>query len=157
MIKAKDIMTRDVIFVRPETEVTEVARLLLEKRINGVPVVEETGKLVGIICQSDLIAEQKKLPLPSVFNLLDTFIPVASPEKREKEIRKIIAVNAAQAMSSTPVTVGPETGIDEIASIMVNKNFHTIPVVDRGRLVGIIGKEDVLRTLVSYSPEQVDK
>ncbi len=153
MIKAKDIMTRDVIFVRPETEVTEVARLLLEKRINGVPVVEETGKLVGIICQSDLIAEQKKLPLPSVFNLLDTFIPVASPEKREKEIRKIIAVNAAQAMSSTPVTVGPETGIDEIASIMVNKNFHTIPVVDRGRLVGIIGKEDVLRTLLS-SPEQ---
>ncbi len=154
MIKAKDIMTREVIFVRPETEVTEVARLLLEKHINGVPVVEETGNLVGIICQSDLIAEQKRLPLPSVFNLLDTFIPVVSPEKREKEIRKIIAVTASQAMSSNPVTVGPETGIDEIASIMVNKNFHTIPVVERGRLVGIIGKEDVLRTLVSNSPEQ---
>lgn len=148
MLKAKDIMTRDVISIEPGMRISEVAKLLLERRINGAPVVDEDGKLVGIICQSDLIAQQKQLPLPSVFNLLDTFIPITSPSKVEKEVRKIYAVNAAQAMTPDPVTVEPETGIEEIAALMVNRGFHTIPVVDKGKLVGIIGKEDVLRTLM---------
>jgi len=147
MQKAKDIMTREVISVGPETPITEVAGLLLEHRINGAPVVDEEGKLLGIICQSDLIAQQKKLPLPSVFTLLDSFIPISSPGKFEKEMRKISAVNAFQAMTSEPVTVGPEASIEEIASLMVNKGFHTIPVVEGARLIGIIGKEDVLRTI----------
>ena len=56
MIKAKDIMTRDVVSVTPETEITQAAQLLLEKGINGVPVVNAAGELVGILCQSDLIA-----------------------------------------------------------------------------------------------------
>ena len=76
MLKAKDVMSRDVITVAPETGVTEIARLLLEKRFNGVPVVDSNGDLVGLICQSDLIAEQKKLPIPSVFTILDAFIPI---------------------------------------------------------------------------------
>lgn len=149
MLKAKDIMTRDVITVTTETEVTEIARLLLENHFNGVPVVNRDGALVGIICQSDLIAEQKKLPIPSVFTILDSFIPIYPPGKTEKEVQKIAAIKASQAMTPGPVTVGPDTGIDEIASIMVNKGFHTIPVVEGGKLVGIIGKEDILRTLVS--------
>ncbi|MGA3117448.1 MAG: CBS domain-containing protein [Syntrophobacteraceae bacterium] len=154
MLKAKDLMTRDVITVTPETEVTEIARLLLEKRFNGVPVVNQNGDLVGMICQSDLIAEQKKLPLPSVFTILDAFIPIYLPGKAEKEVQKIAAMKASQAMTSDPVTVDPEAGIDEIASIMVNKSIYTIPVLEGGKLVGIIGKEDILRTLVS-SPKQV--
>ncbi|MFZ0929167.1 MAG: CBS domain-containing protein [Syntrophobacteraceae bacterium] len=154
MLKAKDLMTRDVITVTPETEVTEIARLLLEKRFNGVPVVNQNGDLVGMICQSDLIAEQKKLPLPSVFTILDAFIPIYLPGKAEKEIQKIAAMKASQAMTPDPVTVDPEAGIDEIASIMVNKSIYTIPVLEGGKLVGVIGKEDILRTLVS-SPKQV--
>jgi len=154
MLKAKDLMTRDVITVTPETEVTEIARLLLEKRFNGVPVVNQNGDLVGMICQSDLIAEQKKLPLPSVFTILDAFIPIYLPGKAEKEVQKIAAMKASQAMTSDPVTVDPEAGIDEIASIMVNRSIYTIPVLEGGKLVGIIGKEDILRTLVS-SPKQV--
>jgi len=151
MLKAKDVMTRDVISVSPETEVTEIARLLLEKHFNGVPVVDEKGILVGIICQSDLIAEQKKLPIPSVFTILDAFIPIYPPGKTTKELQKIAAIKASQAMTPKPVTVGPETGIDEIASIMVNKNIHTIPVVEGSRLVGIIGKLDILQTLLPAS------
>jgi len=149
MLKAKDVMTREVITVTPETEVTEIARLLLEKHFNGVPVVDRNSNLVGIICQSDLIAEQKKLPIPSVFTILDAFIPIYPPGKTEKEVQKIAAVKASDAMTPDPVTVGPEAGIDEIASIMVNKTIHTIPVVEGGKLVGIIGKEDILKTLVS--------
>jgi len=148
MLRAKDIMTRDVISVTPETLITEVARVLLENRINGTPVIDEQRRLVGIICQSDLIAQQKRLPLPSVFNLLDTFIPLSSPGKYEKEIRKISAVNAGQAMTPDPVAVDPETSIEEIAALMVNKGFHTIPVVKDGKLVGVLGKEDILRTII---------
>ncbi len=148
MLRARDIMSNKVVTVKPETPITDVARLLLEERVNGVPVVNDKGEMVGIICQSDLIAQQKKLPLPSVFTLLDTMIPITPPGKIEKEIRKISAVNASEAMTRNPVSVEPDTGIQEIAALMVNRNFHTIPVVENGKLVGIIGKEDVLRTLM---------
>lgn len=153
MLKARDIMTREVITVAPETEVADIAKLLLEKHLNGVPVVDETGAIVGIVCQSDLIAEQKKLPLPSFFTLLDSFIPISSTTRAEKEVQKITAMKAADAMTPDPVTIDPETGIDEIASIMVNRNYHTLPVTEGGRLVGIVGKEDILRTLLP-SPEE---
>ena len=153
MLKAKDVMTRDVISVTPKTGVTDIARLLLEKRFNGVPVVNQNGDLVGVISQSDLIAEQKKLPIPSVFAILDAFIPIYPPSKIAKEVQKIAAMNASEAMTANPVTVSPEAGIDEIASIMVNKSIYTIPVLEGGKLVGIIGKEDILRTLVSASKQ----
>lgn len=65
MLKVKDIMTKDVISVTPDTEITQATKILLEKRINGLPVVDSDGNLKGILCQSDLIAQQKKLPLPS--------------------------------------------------------------------------------------------
>lgn len=148
MLKAKDIMTREVITVTPETEVSDIAQLLLERHLNGAPVVDEEGNIVGIVCQSDLIAEQKKLPLPSFFTLLDSFIPISSTSKVEKEVQKITAIKAADAMTPNPVTIGPETSIDEIASIMVNRNYHTLPVTEGRKLVGIVGKEDILRTLI---------
>jgi CBS domain-containing protein len=153
MLKAKDVMTREVITVTPETKVTMIAKLLLEKHFNGVPVVDREGGLVGIVCQSDLIAEQKKLPIPSVFTILDAFIPISSPGRNAKEVEKIAAIRASQAMTRNPVTVGPETGLDEIASIMVNRSIHTIPVVEGNKLVGIIGKLDILQTLVPASKQ----
>jgi CBS domain-containing protein len=111
--------------------------------------VDRKGRLVGIICQSDLVAQQKRLPLPSVFNLLDSLIPISSTKNMEKEISKISATTVAQAMTANPVTVGPEDDLEHIATLMVEKGFHTLPVVQGGNLVGIIGKEDVLRTLMS--------
>lgn len=148
MLKAKDIMKREVITVSPATHVTEAARILLENHINGLPVVDEDGTLVGIICQSDLVAQQKRLPVPSFFNLLDGLIPMASPRSFEKEVRKIVAITVVEAMSNNPVTVTPETGLEEIATLMVSKNFHTLPVLENAKLVGVVGKEDVLRTLI---------
>jgi len=151
MLTAKDIMTRDPITVSPETEITQAARLLLEKGVNGVPVVDKNGKLVGIICQSDLIAQQKRLPIPSIFTLLDGFIPLTSMKSLEKAVKKIAATAVADAMTPDPVTVQTTTSIEELASLMVDKNFHTLPVVDEEKLVGIVGKEDVLRTLMQES------
>jgi CBS domain-containing protein len=148
MLRVKDIMTKDVITVSPEMEIVHAARLLLEKSINGVPVVDGTGKLVGILCQSDLVAQQKKFPIPSLFTILDGVISFTSMKHLEKEVQKITAATVADAMTLDPVTVGLETSIEEVGSIMVDRKFYTLPVVDAGELVGIVGKEDVLRTLV---------
>ena len=149
MITAKDIMTTDVITISPEAEVAQAAQLLLENRINGVPVVNEAGELVGILCQSDLIIQQKNIPIPSLFTLLDGFIPLTSSKKIDKEVEKIAATKVEDAMTANPVTVTPDTGIEEIAAFMVEKNYHTLPVVDAGKLLGIVGKEDVLKTLIA--------
>ena len=152
MITARDIMSTDLITVGPDMEIAKATRLLLENRINGLPVVDEAGKLVGIICQSDLISQQKKLPIPSIFSLLDGFIPITSIKRIEKEAQKIAATTVSHAMTPNPVSIKPDTGIQAVAALMVDSNFHTLPVVDDGRLVGIIGKEDVLKTLLT-SPE----
>lgn len=141
-------MTREVVTLSPDTGITEAAKLLVETGFNGMPVVDESGKVVGILCQSDLIVQQKKLPVPSVFTLLDSLIPLKSPRDVEKILQRMAATTVRDAMTREPVTVRPETEIEELAALMVDKNFHTLPVVDRkGKLVGIIGKEDVLRTL----------
>ena len=149
MIKVKEIMTREVLTVTPDTEITQATKLLIDNRINGLPVVDEEGKIKGILCQSDLIAQQKKLPLPSFFTFLDGFIPMTSMKQLEKQIQKVSATTVGNVMTPNPVTVNPETYINHVAALMVDKNYHTLPVVEGGKLVGIVGKEDVLRTLTS--------
>jgi len=148
MLTAKDIMTAEVITVAPDMDITAAARLLLENRINGAPVVDAAGRLVGILCQSDLITQQKKLPVPTLFTLLDGFIQLSATRQLDKEVRKIAALKVADAMTPKPVTVQPDTTIETVAALMVDNSFHTLPVMDGTRLVGIIGKEDVLRTLL---------
>jgi len=157
MIKAKDIMTTDVITVRPDTEINQAARLLVENQINGVPVVNDAGDVLGILCQSDLIAQQKQLPIPSVFSFLDGFFPLTSIKQMEKQVRKITALTVSEAMSPHPVTVDPDTCIEAIAALMVDRNFHTLPVVRDGRLMGIVGKKDVLCTLVPCNEPGPDR
>ena len=101
MIKAKDIMTKNPITVTPDMEIVNAAKILLENRINGVPVVEK-GKLVGILCQSDLISQQKKFPMPSVFTILDGFIPLRSNKDIEKTVKKLAATVVRDAMTDDP-------------------------------------------------------
>jgi CBS-domain-containing membrane protein len=148
MLKVKDIMTREVKTVSPETEIAQAAKLLLSERINGVPVVNKTGEVVGILCQSDLIAQQKSIPIPSLFTLLDGYIPLTLLSRLDKEVEKIAATKVNHAMTPDPTTVNSDTDIDKVAALMVEKNYHTLPVVDNGKLVGIVGKEDVLKTLL---------
>ena len=151
MLKVKNIMSTDVIAVTPQTDIGYAAKLLLEKRINGVPVMDEHGAMVGILCQSDLIVQQKKFPVPSVFTLLDGLVPMTSRKRLEAEIQKMSAATVAEAMTPNPISVTPETTIEEAVNLMVEKNVHTLPVVQGGALVGIVGKQDVLRTLLPES------
>ena len=148
MLTVKDIMTKELITFSPDTEIVHAAGQLLENRINGAPVIDAQGKLVGILCQSDLIAQQKKFPVPSFFTFLDGLFTMSSLKQIESQVKKMAATTVAQAMTPDPVSVHPDTGIEAVAALMVDNNFHTLPVVDTGRVVGIVGKEDLLKTLV---------
>jgi len=151
MIEAKDIMTSDPVVVEQDWDISKATGIMIEKGFNGLPVVDDNGRLVGIICQSDIIAQQKKLPLPSFFTFLDGLISLSSMKTLEKEAQKIAATNVGHAMTPDPVFVSPDTNIETLAALMVDNNFHTLPVVEDGKLVGVVGKEDVLRTLVNNS------
>jgi len=154
MIKAKDIMTRDVITVYLDTEIIQAAKLMLDSHLSGLPVVDKEGHLKGIICQSDLMTQQKKIPVPSFFVLLDSAISFTSQKNIEAEVKKMAAVKVSEAMTPDPITVDPETSLEDIATLMVKHNIHTLPVLDQSRLVGIIGKEDILRTLMPTEKKQ---
>lgn len=149
MLMVKDIMTTQVITLSPDTDIVQAAEILLENRINGAPVIDEQGRIVGILCQSDLVAQQKKIPLPTVFTLLDSYISLTSSKQLEKQVRKIAAWTVSDAMTPNPVTIQSDTSIETVAALMVDSKFHTLPVMEGKNMVGIIGKADLLRTLVS--------
>lgn len=148
-MQVRDIMTERVITLSEDMGIVDAAKILMENHINGAPVLDGEGRLVGILCRDDLISQQKKLPVPSYFIVLDGVIPLISPKHLEREVDKIAATSVKHAMTARPITVTPETSIEDVAALMVDKKIHTIPVLDSlGRLVGIVGKEDVLRTVI---------
>jgi CBS domain-containing protein len=149
MLKVREIMTTGLITISPEAEILQAAKVLLGNHINGLPVVDEAGKLVGILCQSDLIAQQKRIPVPSVFTFMDGVFSTSSAKQIEKQIQKIAAITVAQAMTPDPIFVTPGMSIEVVASLMVDNGFHTIPVLDEEKLVGVVGKEDILKTLIT--------
>ena len=142
-------MTQDVITVQPDTPIRELAQICLTHGISGVPVVDLDGKVLGIATESDLIFHSKRLKVPTVLTILDSFIFLDSPEKMEKELRKIAAASVSDVYSSPPLTITPDTPLDEIASLMTEKQVHTLPVLDEtGKMIGIIGKKDIIRTIL---------
>lgn len=149
MLNASDIMTTEVMTVKKETPLKELAEILYENRINGVPVVDDEGLLAGIICESDLIRKDKKLHIPTVVALFDAVFYLESSKNIEKEIKQISATTVGDLFTREVVTVDEKTPIDEIATIMTRKKIYTIPVMDGERLVGIVGKGDVIRTFIS--------
>ena len=148
MLNAGDIMTTEVITVKKDTGLKELARILYKHHINGTPVVDDEGMLIGIICESDLIRKDTKLHIPTVVAIFDSVFYLKRPKKFDEEIRRINATCVEDLYTKEVVTVDETTGIDEIATIMTEKKIYTIPVMDGERLVGIIGKADLIGTLV---------
>jgi CBS-domain-containing membrane protein len=147
MLKARDIMTREVITVKPDTTVEELARILMEHHISGVPVVDDAGELVGIVTENDLINKEKRLHIPTVVRIFDAFIYLESSKRFEEDIRKMVATKVGDICSMEVVTVEEDTPLAEIATIMSEKDIHLLPVMKEGRMAGIIGKEDIVRAV----------
>ena len=148
MPKAADVMTREVITVTSETTLRELAAILSQKHINGVPVVDDEGDLLGVVCESDLVNQNRPLHIPTVFVILDSVIPLENPWRMEKEFKRLTATTVGEIYSRPAVTIKPDTDLSDVARIMSEKKIYTIPVVDRGKLVGVLGKADVIRSLI---------
>ena len=147
MLKAKDIMSHEVITVNEDATVRELASLFLINNISGAPVVDTEGKVIGIVTESDLIFQNKKVHLPTAVAILDAFLFLERPEKMEMELKKIAGSKVGDICSHNLVSVTPETGLEELATLMAEKKIHTLPVMVEGRLVGVIGKSDIIRTI----------
>ena len=148
MPTAADVMTRDVVTVSPETTIRELADILAQRKINGVPVVDDEGTLIGVVCESDLVDQNRPLHIPTVFVILDSIIPLENPWRLQKEFKRITATTVGEIYSHPAVSVEPSTDLTEVARIMSEKKMYTIPVLDRGKLVGVLGKADVIRSLM---------
>ncbi len=149
MKTARDIMTEKVISVKPDTLISELAKIFLDNNISGVPVIDENNRVLGIVTESDLIFHSKRLKVPAVLTILDSFIFLDSPEKMEQELRKIAAASVTDIYTSPAVSITPDTPLDEIASLMTDKKIHTLPVLnDNGEMIGVVGKKDIIRTIL---------
>lgn len=146
-MQVKDIMTQDVITVRPDTHVMAIARLLREHAISGMPVVDNDG-VVGLITELDLIARHARPHFPAYIAFLDSIIYLESTKRYRESMRHILATTARELMTAPVRTVGPDMDVQDLAAQMVDHGDNPIPVVDdEGRLVGIVSHTDVLKVI----------
>lgn len=144
----KTIMTREVQTVTPETEVPEVARLLWEHKISGVPVVEGR-RVIGMITEYDLISQETEFNAPLVIPFLDAYFKVPGTGDRE-QLRRILATTARQLMSRPVRTVRPDATVQDVATLMYEERINAVPVVDEAdELVGIVSRADIVRLMVA--------
>lgn len=148
MLYVRDIMTRNPVTVSIDCNIIEATKLMLEHKFNGLPVVDENNVVLGVICQSDLVIQQKNVALPSLFTMLDGLFHLDFTKEKEAELKKALASTVRDAMTEHPTVISPETSIDKAASLMVDSQYYTLPVVENGKLVGVVAKEDILRTLI---------
>lgn len=147
MLTARDIMTKDVITVKKDTKVSALAEIFTMAGIGGVPVVDDAGKVIGVVTESDLVEQSKSLHLPTVFTILDSVIFLETAKHFEKELKKMTGAKVEDIYTENAITVRPDTPIREIATIMSEKKVYTIPVLDGDKLVGVIGKADVVKAM----------
>ncbi len=146
MLNARDIMTKDVITTKPADTVEALARLLMDNRISGTPVVNEDKKMVGIVTENDLIRKNKRLHIPTVIRLFDAYVMVGS-KNMEKEIMNMAATTVDEICTKEVLSIEEETTLDEIATIMAEQHIHLLPVLNDGEVVGIVGKADMVRAM----------
>ncbi len=149
MKTATDLMTKEVITVTPDMAIKDFAQLLTEKNISGAPVVDKAGKLVGVVTENDLVDQNKAVHIPTVISIFDAFISLESWGKTAKEMQKIVGSVVGDIATTKVRTVLPNATLEEIATIMSEEKVHTLPVVEADKLVGIIGKRDIIRAIIS--------
>ena len=147
MIKAKDIMQTDVRTVKEDMKVDELGRIFVDRSVSGLPVVDDDGSLVGMVTENDLISQNKSLHIPTVFRLFDAIIPLEVPGVLEKEIKKITGTTVGDICTRKPIVLTEESTLEEIATIMSEKQAHHLPVLKDGELVGMVDQHDVIKGL----------
>jgi CBS domain-containing protein len=145
-----DAMSRDPVVVRTETPLNEAIQILAERRISGLPVVDDAGQLVGIISETDLMWRETGVTPPPYIMFLDSVIYLQNPAKHERELHKALGQTVGEVMSSEPISISPDKPLKEAAQIMHEKEVRRLPVVDDvGQVIGILTRGDIVRTMAA--------
>ncbi|MBA3472608.1 MAG: CBS domain-containing protein [Rubrobacter sp.] len=142
-LRVGDVMETDWPTLGPESTVEEAIKLFAEERVSGAPVVED-GRLVGIITEGDLIFQDADVKAPGFLDILGGIVPLGDTDEYRREVLKSAGVTVGEVMTDDPVTVTPEATLAETATIMADRRKKILPVVEGGRLVGVITRMDIL-------------
>ena len=151
MATVRDYMDPDPVTVGPEASVEEVARLLGENELPGVTVVDSGGHVMGVVTENDLVIgdEEGDLHIPAYVELFGGLIFLEPFRRFEQRMKKAVAATARQMMTEDPRTVAPDADVHDAAHVIVETGHNRIPVVEDGRLVGVISRADVVRALAA--------
>ncbi len=144
---AREVMTSEVVTVSPRTPVTEAAKTLSENHIGGAPVVDNNGALIGIISESDLILRDVKLHFPNYISFLDSIIYLESLSKFEEQLKKAVGAKVKDVMTTEVQTVTGDATVEDVATLMVDKDIDRVPVIEGSQVIGIITKGNIVRLL----------
>ena len=148
MLTAKDVMTKDVVTVTRLTTVRELAEIFAGRKISSVPVVDNAGNLVGIVTETDLIEQDRNLHIPTVVSIFDWVIYLESDKKFERELKKMTGQVVGDIYSQKVDSVAPDTPVSEIADLLASRKINAVPVVEEGKVVGIVARIDLIRTMI---------
>lgn len=142
-LRVGEIMEEDWPTLGPDATVEEAIKLFAEGRISGAPVVSE-GRLLGIVTEGDLIFRDADIEPPGFLNLLGGIIPLGNTEEYRREALKSAGVTVDEVMTEDVTTIGPDATLSEAATMMAEERKKILPVVDGGRLVGVVTRMDIL-------------
>ncbi|RII30575.1 MAG: hypothetical protein CXR30_06215 [Geobacter sp.] len=143
-----DIMTKDVVTVKPETTIRQLAEIFETRRFGTLPVIDDDGNLVGIVTESDLVEQGKNLHIPTVISVFDWVIPLEGERTLERELQRMTAQTVGEIYTKDIKTVAPSEGISSAADVMSNNKLHALPVTVAGKLVGIVSRIDIIRNMI---------
>ena len=144
-----DIMTRKVTTVKRETTIRELANIFETLHFGSLPVVDGDGNLTGIVSASDLIEQGRNLHIPTVISLFDWVIPLGGERSLERDLQKITAQTVGEIYSADVVTIRSNDPVSMAADIMSSHKLHALPVVEGGKLAGIVARIDIIRNLIT--------
>lgn len=147
-MKAKDIMVKEVITVHKNDTIAEIAKVLVDHSISGVPVVDDDGALVGIVSEGDLLHKETVPRIPNYVSVLDAIIYYNGVEQYNTDFRKLMAEQADSIMTEKVVSISEEMEVDEIAKLMLQHGIKRIPVVKNNKIIGIISRRDLIKLLI---------
>jgi CBS domain-containing protein len=147
----RDIMQVNVPAVYPDDPIEQVVQTLRDNDLPGVPVINEGGRCVGIITEADLImaGESEDLHLPHYIELFGGIVFLESMSKFEERLKKAIGAKASDVMTEDPITISPGASVSEAGRMIARHKHNRLPVVEHGRMIGVVTRIDVLDALTS--------
>ncbi|WP_017652064.1 CBS domain-containing protein [Fortiea contorta] len=145
-----DVMSHEPVVVQAQTPLKTAIQILAERRISGLPVVDENGQLVGIISETDLMWQQTGVTPPAYIMFLDSVIYLQNPADYDRDLHKALGQTVGEVMSKNPITISPNKSIREAAKIMHDRSVHRLPVLDSaGQVIGILTRGDIVRAMAA--------